>query len=63
LRYIMTIFWTFLLAQMLVYVVGSMNGVPFSFSMGLILTAVFSVIVFILSAIIPDEPTHEEGSH
>ena len=59
----MTIFWTFLLAQMLGYVVGSMNGVPFSFSMGLILTAVFSVLVFILSAIIPDEPTHEEGSH
>ncbi|WP_312095537.1 YjzD family protein [Niallia sp.] len=59
----MTIFWTFLLSQMLVYVVGSMNGVPFNFSMGLILTAVFSVLVFILSALIPDEPTHEEGSH
>ncbi|WP_249878974.1 YjzD family protein [Niallia circulans] len=59
----MTIFWTFLLAQMLVYVVGSMNGIPFNFSMGLILTAVFSVLVFILSAIIPDEPAHEKGSH
>ena len=59
----MTIFWTFLLSQMLVYVVGSMNGVPYSFSMGVILTAVFSVLVFILSAIIPDEPAHKEGSH
>lgn len=48
---------------MLVYVVGSMNGVPFSFTMGLILTVVFSLLVFLISAIIPDEPTHQEGSH
>ncbi|WP_193224590.1 YjzD family protein [Bacillus sp. B1-b2] len=59
----MTIFWTFVLSQMLVYVVGSMNGVPFSFTMGLILTVVFSLLVFLISAIIPDEPTRQEGSH
>jgi len=58
----MTIFWTFLLSQMLVYVVGSMNGVAFNFTTGLILTAVFSVLVFIISAIIPEEP-QQEGTH
>ncbi|MCE4050455.1 MULTISPECIES: YjzD family protein [Bacillaceae] len=63
-RYIVTIFWTFLLAQMLTYVISSMNGITYSFSMGVVLTVVFSVVIFLLAAVLPnDEPSHEEGSH
>lgn len=58
-RYIWTIFWSFLLSQMLVYVVSSMNGAPFNFNTGVILTVAFSVIIFILGdAGVPKEESH-----
>lgn len=62
-RYIATIFWAFLLSQMLTYVVSSMNGMAYSFNMGLILTVIFSVLIFVLAAIIPKEPENGESSH
>jgi hypothetical protein len=48
---------------MLTYVVSSMNGLVYSFNMGVILTVIFSVLIFIIAAIIPNDPNHEEGSH
>jgi hypothetical protein len=55
-RYIWTIFWAFLLSQMLVYVVGSMQGVAFNFMTGVLLSIVFSVAIVLLGdAGIPDE--------
>ncbi|TRZ35791.1 DUF2929 family protein [Niallia circulans] len=62
-RYIITIFWTFLLAQMLTYVISSMNGTTYSFSTGVVLAAVFSIVIFLLAAVLPNDASHEEGSH
>ncbi|GKU81775.1 YjzD family protein [Niallia sp. NCCP-28] len=62
-RYLFTFIWSFLLAQMLTYVVSSMNGSSFSLSTGFILSIIFTVLVFVLGAIIPNEPNREESAH
>lgn len=55
-RYILTIFWAFLLSQMLVYVVSSMTGATYNFTAGVIVAAVLSLAVFVLGdAGIPKE--------
>ncbi|MBM7693969.1 hypothetical protein JOC77_003413 [Peribacillus deserti] len=51
-----TFFWTFLLVQMLTYVVSAMNGVKPDFAQGAILGVVVTVLILIVGAIIPDEP-------
>ncbi|WP_026693266.1 YjzD family protein [Peribacillus kribbensis] len=51
-----TFFWTFLLVEMLTYVVSSMNGVDPNYAQGAILGVVVTVLILIVSAIIPDEP-------
>ncbi|PKG25522.1 YjzD family protein [Niallia nealsonii] len=62
-RYLFTFIWSFLLAQMLTYVVSSMNGNSFSLGTGFILSIIFTVLVFVLGAIIPNEPNHKESAH
>ncbi|NSL51478.1 YjzD family protein [Calidifontibacillus erzurumensis] len=58
-RILWTVFWTFLLSQMLVYVVSSMTGSTYDFMQGVFLTAVFSIIIIFLGeAGVPNEP-HE----
>jgi hypothetical protein len=55
-RYFWTIFWAFLLSQMLVYVISSMQGFAFSFTNGVLLTVIFSIaVIFLGDAGIPDE--------
>ncbi|WP_040227790.1 YjzD family protein [Bhargavaea cecembensis] len=56
-QYILTFVWSFLLITMLNYVVSSINAVPFDFGLGVIVSLVISVLVFIISAILPDEST------
>ncbi len=63
LRYFWTLFWTFLLMQMLTYVVSSMTGAAFDFQTGLILTVAATILIFVISAIIPNEPNGHEGTH
>jgi hypothetical protein len=58
-RYFWTFFWTFLLVEMLTYVVSSMNGVAFDVKMGAILSIAVTILIFIASAIIPNEPANE----
>lgn len=58
-QYIMTFIWSFLLVSMLNYVVSSVQNVPFDFTLGAILSVAFAVLVFIMSAIIPNEATPE----
>lgn len=41
---------------MLNYVVSSVLGVPFDFVAGAIISVVVSILVFIIAAIIPNEP-------
>lgn len=58
-RYFWTLFWAFLLTQMLTYVVSSMIGTAYKFETGLILTAVVTIFVLAVSAMIPNEPAQK----
>lgn len=62
-QYIVTFFWSFLLITMLNYVVSSVLGVDFNFVAGAIISLVFSVLVFIIAAVIPNEPVAEADHH
>ncbi|WP_240490497.1 MULTISPECIES: DUF2929 family protein [Oceanobacillus] len=44
----MTIFWSFLIAAAVSYVLSSMGGEPFLIQNAIILTAIFSIVVFVL---------------
>lgn len=58
-QYIWTFFWTFLLVQMLNYVAGSMLGVPFDFAVGTILAVGATIIILIVPALLPNEPSEK----
>ncbi|WML51570.1 YjzD family protein [Neobacillus sp. PS3-12] len=58
-RYFWSLFWGFLLVQMLTYVVSSMIGTTYDFKMGTILTVVLVVMVYAISALIPNEPAEK----
>ncbi len=54
-RYFWTFFWTFLLMQMLSYVVSSMTGVAFDFKTGAILSIGVTILIYIVSMVIPKD--------
>jgi hypothetical protein len=58
-RYFWTFFWSFLLVEMLTYVVSSMNGTAFDLKMGAILSVVVTILIYVVSAIIPNEPANK----
>ncbi|MGX6442264.1 YjzD family protein [Neobacillus sp. K501] len=59
-RYFWTFFWTFLLVQMLSYVVSSMTeGAEFTFMPGAIVSFGVTILIYIASAIIPNEPVEK----
>jgi len=62
-QYIVTFIWSFLLVSMLNYVVSAVIGVPFDFQTGAIISVVFSVLIFVIGAVIPNEPTPEAADH
>ncbi len=62
-QYIITFFWSFLLVTMLNYVVSSVMGVEFNFVAGAVISLVFSVLIFIIAAVIPNEPVAEAAHH
>ncbi|TDQ42114.1 YjzD family protein [Aureibacillus halotolerans] len=53
-HYFWSIIWSFLLAQMLVFVVGNMSGVPYTLSNGLIAGVFMSVLVLLIGAATSD---------
>ncbi|MFX3673947.1 MAG: YjzD family protein [Paenisporosarcina sp.] len=55
-KYIFTFIWSFLLVTTLNYVVSSVAGVEFNFVLGAILSVAVAFIIFIISAIIPNDP-------
>jgi len=59
-KYIFTLIWSFLLVTMLNYVVSSVQDVPFDFLLGAILSVVVAVVIFIIAAIIPNDPVVTE---
>ena len=62
-KYVMTLVWSFLLVTMLNYVVSSVLAVDFEFSTSIVLSVLFTILVFIISAIIPNEPTPDADHH
>lgn len=55
-QYIMTFVWTLVLSEMVVYVVSSMNGAPFHVETGVLIAVVATILLFILTALIPNDP-------
>lgn len=62
-RFFWTFFWTFLLVQMLTYVVSSMLAVAFDFKTGSILAIGATILIFVVSSIIPEGPAEKESIH
>ncbi|MET0785951.1 MAG: YjzD family protein [Paenisporosarcina sp.] len=60
-KFVFTFIWSFLLITLLNYVVSSVNGVPFDFKLGAILSVVVAVFLFVIIKIIPDEPVAQEN--
>ncbi|MCA1056755.1 YjzD family protein [Rossellomorea aquimaris] len=58
-RFFFTFFWAFLLSMMLTYVVSSMNGFAFHFETGLMLSIVITVLLFVITTIIPNDPVED----
>ncbi|KSU62211.1 hypothetical protein AS034_08760 [[Bacillus] enclensis] len=58
-KFFWTFFWAFLLTQMLNYVVSSMNGLSFHFMTGLVLSVVITVLLFVMTLIIPNDPVED----
>ena len=55
-QFIITFIWSFLLFTTLNYVVSSVNAVPFDLGLGAIVSVIAAIIIFIISAILPEEP-------
>jgi len=60
-KYLLTFVWSFLLISTLNYVVSSVNGVYFDFTLGAIISVFVAIIIFIISAIIPNDPVAHEN--
>lgn len=59
-KLIFTLVWTFLLITMLNYVVSAVNNVPFDFLLGVYVSLAVTVIIYVIAAIIPNDPVVTE---
>lgn len=59
-QFIGTFFWSFLLISLLNYVVSAVQNVDFDFMLGVYMSAVVAILIFIISSIIPDAPAAEK---
>ena len=59
-QFIGTFFWSALLISLLNYVVSAVQNVPFDFTLGLIMSLVVSIFIFIIGSIIPESPAPEK---
>lgn len=57
-RIFWTFFWTFLLVNMVTYVVSSMIGVGYHFATGTTLAVIATVLILLIAQLIPDDPVH-----
>lgn len=60
-KFIFTFIWSLFLISMLNYVVSSINAVPFDFALGAIVSVVVTILIFVISAIIPNDPVVHES--
>lgn len=58
-RFFWTLFWTFLLVQMVTYVGGSMTGAAYEFKTAAILGVAATVLIILISTVIPNKPIEE----
>lgn len=61
-KYIWTLFWTFLLVLMLNYVAGAMIGVGLDLAQSTILAVVATIIIIVIPAVLPNG-SEEEHQH
>ncbi|MDQ0162426.1 YjzD family protein [Bacillus alveayuensis] len=59
-RFIMTLFWAFLLVNMASYVISSMIGATYEFGTSSVLAVIATVLIFIIAELIPSD---EAASH
>ncbi|WP_080847274.1 YjzD family protein [Cytobacillus gottheilii] len=62
-KYVWTLFWTFLLVHMLSYVAGSMLGAPYDFQTSAILAVAATLLIYVIPVILPDEPADKKAIH
>lgn len=55
-RFIMTFIVSFLLIQMVFYVLGNMNSVPYSFGNATIISIIFAVLAIVIGESTVSEP-------
>jgi Protein of unknown function (DUF2929) len=56
LRFFWTFFWGFLLMHMASYVINSMTGGHYDFMTATILSVIVTIVIFLITAVIPNEP-------
>jgi predicted PurR-regulated permease PerM len=54
-RFFWTLLWAMLLSNMMNYVIGNMQGIGYDFQMATIVAIIFSVVIFIIGAILPEK--------
>lgn len=59
-QYIGTFLWSFFLISLLNYVVSAVQNVPFDFMMGVYISIGVTILIFVMSAIIPEGPAPEK---
>lgn len=62
-RFLVTLFWVFLLIHMAAYVGSSMIGATYEFTNASIVAVIFTIIVFVVSTILPNDPVEESHQH
>ncbi len=59
-QFLGTFFWSFLLISLLNYVVSAVQNVHFDFMVGVYISLAVSVLIFVLSSLIPEGPAPEK---
>ncbi|AIY06080.1 hypothetical protein Plano_2115 [Planococcus sp. PAMC 21323] len=59
-QYIGTFVWSFLLISLVNYVVSAVQNVPFDFMVGVYISIGVSILIFVMSAVIPNETAAEK---
>ncbi|PAF21459.1 hypothetical protein CHH49_11205 [Terribacillus saccharophilus] len=58
-RFVATIIWAFVLSTVAAFVLSSMSGDPYDMSIVIVMTIIFSLGVWTLSAVLPKGEEHE----
>lgn len=59
-QYIGTFLWSFFLISLVNYVVSAVQNVPFDFMIGVYISVGVSILIFVMAAVIPNEPATEK---